>query len=175
MPDFYQKLTDMQGGLEDLIRKVPGFKGYFEKEDRRMADRLLREHIVTVFNEHSTEFTRLQRRLIDNGGIMYMERVQGIDSQLRTFINRVESAAEGYAGLLDAVKIQEEELANVYSFDNALLAYQDQLLTGLSEFEGAIGTDAVGDVLYQLDDLLTEMNDTFKRRSEAMQGLQDSV
>ena len=43
MPDFYQKIQADQGAVEDLVRQIPGFKGYFEKQDRRAADRLLRD------------------------------------------------------------------------------------------------------------------------------------
>ena len=175
MADFYQKIADMQGSVEELIRKIPGFKGYFEKQDRRAADRLLREHLVRVFEEQLGEFTRLQKRLIDAGGIMYMERVQSIDTKLRTFIDRIESAASGYAGLFDAVKIEEDALARVYAFDNALLIYQDQFAAGLERFAEALGTDEVVGVLIQFDDIVTEANNTFKRRVEAMQGLQDAV
>lgn len=175
MPDFYQKITDMHGTLEDLARKVPGFQGYFEKRDRRAADRLLREKLAGLLEERSTEFTRLQRRLVDSGGIMYMERVQGIDLRLRTLIDRVESASQGYAGLFDAVKIDEAALTRVYAFDNTLFVYCDQLATGLKQLGEAIGTDGVDGVLTQLDDLVAEAHKTFDRRADAMRGLEDSV
>ncbi|HEC22893.1 MAG TPA: hypothetical protein ENI95_08250 [Chloroflexi bacterium] len=175
MTDFFQRVTEEQGSLEELARKLPGFKGYFAKQDRRAADRLLREHLVRVFEEQLGEFTRLQKQLIDSGGIMYMERVQGIDTKLRTFIDRIESAAQGYAGIFDAVKIREDALDRVYAFDHALLAYKDQLVEGLRQLSEAIGTEEVGSVLTQLDALVTEANNTFKRRVEAMRGLQESV
>jgi hypothetical protein len=175
MADFYQKIVEMQGGVEDLVRKVPGFKGYFEKQDRRKADRLLREQLARVFEEQLGEFGRLQKQLINAGGIGYMERVQSIDTRMRTFIDRIESAAQGYAGLFDAVKVKEDALQRVYAFDSALLVYQDQFAAGLENFAEAIGTEELDGVLMQLDDLVTEMNNTFKRRVEAMQGLQDAV
>lgn len=168
MADFFQRITEMQGTLEDLVRKVPGFKGYLAKEDRRAADRLLREHLVRVFEEQLNEFNRLQKRMIDVGGIMYMELAQGITGQLQTFIDRVESAAEGYSGLFDPVKVKEEELDRLYAFDNGLLIYEGQLQDGLEALRGAIGGEGVRDVLYSLDELVAEANDTFKRRSEAI-------
>lgn len=175
MTDFFQRVVDSQGSVEDLIRKIPGFKGYFDKQDRRAADRLLREHLVRVFNEQLAEFTQLQKRLIDKGGFAYMERVQSIDSRLRTFIDRIESAAQGYAGLFDAIKIKEDALGRVYAFDSALLSYQEQFAVGLQRLAEAIGTDEVDNVLTQLEDVVMEANNTFLRRIEAMQGLQESV
>src|SRR5690606_14797388 len=164
MPDFYQKITEEQGSLEDLVRKLPGFKGYFNKNDRRAADRLLREQIARKFEEQQTRFVRLQRELVEAGGLKYMERVQRIDTKLQTFIDRVKTASLGYGALFDAIKVQEDDLQRLYEFDNALLAYQDQLATGLQELEQVIGTDGdVRRVLNQLEDVVTEANNTFKR------------
>jgi hypothetical protein len=171
MPDFFEKITEMQGGLEDLIRKLPGFKGYLEKQDRRAADKLLREHLVRVFEEQLNEFTRLQNRLVDEGGIMHMERVQRITTLLQTFIDRIETAARGYGGVFDAIKVKEDELARLYAFDNTLLVYQEQLVAGLQQFAETMGTDEFPGVLTQLEDLVSEANDTFRRRVEAIQGL----
>lgn len=171
MADFYQKITEEQGSLEELVRKIPGFKGYLAKEDRRAADRLLRERLVRAFEEQQTRFTRLQRDLVDAGGLQHMERVQLIDGRLQTFIDRVRTAASGYAGLTAPVKVQEEELQRLYAFDNALLSYQDQLAAGLNQLEAVVGTGEVGGVLRQLEDVVTEANNTFKRREEAMTGL----
>jgi len=169
MADFFRRITEEQGTLEDLARKIPGFKGYFEREDRRAADRLLREHLVRVFSELLAEFGRLQNEILNTGGIGYMERAQAVDAKLRTFIDRIESAPQGYAGLFDAIKVREEALARLYAFDNALLTYQEQFAAGLEQLEAAIGSGEVEGVLRQLDSVVTEANNTFKRRIEAMQ------
>jgi hypothetical protein len=171
MADFFQKITDNQGAVEDLVRKIPGFKGYFERQDRRAADRLLREHLVRVFSEQLTEFSRIQRELVNSGGIMLMERIQGIQTKMQTFIDRIGSAEQGYAGLFDNIKVNEEALARLYAFDNALLGYQEQFAQGLALLEEAVGGDSVVPVLKQLDDVVTEANNAFKRRVEAIQGL----
>lgn len=172
MSDFYQRIVNEQGGLEDLVRKIPGFKGYLEKEDRREADRLLRDHIIRVFEEKLVEFTQMQTRLVDSGGITHMERVQGITTNLQTFIDRVNTAPRGYAGLFDAIKVKEEELAQLYAFDNALLAYADRLGDLLTGFGQAIDVnEGIEGSLRSLEDFMTEVNNVFKRRAEVIQNL----
>ncbi len=175
MADFYKRVTEMQGTVEDLVRQVPGFKGYFEKQDRRAADRLLREKLVRGLNEQMQEFTRIQRRLIDAGGMKYMGRVQSIDTRLGTLIDKIDSAPQGYAGLFDAVKVDEQVLASVYAFDSGLLAYQDQLASGLKALADAVGTDGVDHVLDQLDGLVGEMSGMFGRRVDVLRGVQPAV
>lgn len=173
MADFYQKVTADQGSVEELVRKIPGFKGYFEREDRREADKLLRDHLVRVFEQQLAEFSRLQRELVDAGGIEHMERVQRVDTKLRTFIDRVAAAGRGYAGVFDAIKVKQEDLARVYAFDQALLTYQDQLAAGLTHMEEALSGEDIDvvSVLRQLESVVTEANNTFGQRSEVMQGL----
>src|SRR5687767_10446834 len=107
MTDFFQTTTDIKTTLEDIFRTVHSFSGYLEKQDRRAADELLRKHLVRVFEEQLTEFDRVKQRLMSASGLTYMERVQGIDTKLRTFIDRIQTAARGYAGVFDAVKVKE--------------------------------------------------------------------
>jgi hypothetical protein len=171
MSDYLGKISDMQGGLEELVRKIPGFKGYFAREDRREADQLLREHLVRVFEELHGKLTQYERRLIDAGGIMHMERVQSVDTKMRTFIDRIKTAAHGYAGLFDAVKVGEDELAKLYAFDNALLDYEGRFSAAIERFGETIGTDELGTVISEMDDLVTEANNTFKRRVEVIQSM----
>ena len=175
MTDFYKRITEMQGSVEAIVRKVPGFQGYFEKQDRRAADKLLREKLVRDFEGQLAEFSRLQVRLVDKGGINYMSRIQNIDTRLRTLIDKIQSAPQGYASVFDVVKVGEESLKSVYAFDNGLLMYEDQLAAGLKSFADAIGTEQVSGVIDQLDALVSEMSNTFARRVDALQGLSQSV
>lgn len=175
MTDFYKRIVEMQGSVEAIVRKVPGFQGYFEKQDRRAADKLLRDKLVRDLEGQLAEFSRLQTRLVDKGGISYMSRIQSIDTRLRTLIDKIQSAPQGYAGLFDTVKVNEEALKSVYAFDHGLLAYEDQLAGGLRAFGDAIGTEQVSAVIDQLDALVTELNSTFAKRVDAMQGLVQSV
>jgi hypothetical protein len=175
MADFYKQITEMQGSVEGIVRKVPGFKGYFEKQDRRAADRLLREKLARDFEGQLAEFSRLQVRLVDGGGMAYMSRIQSIDTRLRTLIDKIKAAPQGYSGVFDAVKVDEETLKGVYAFDNGLLIYQDQLATGLNNLGSAIGTEQVSGVIDQLDALVSELTRVFGKRVEAMQGPNQAV
>lgn len=173
MTDFQQAIEGDQGSLEELVRKLPGFKGYFAREDRRAADRLLREHLVRVFEEQRDTFTRLQRDLIEAGRLDVMELVQYIDGKLGAFIDRIRTASQGYAGLFDAIKIREDDLQRLYGFDQALLAYQDRLQTKLQELGNAIPSDEdVKPILREIEDTVVEATNTFKRRAEDIQSLE---
>jgi hypothetical protein len=111
--------------------------------------------------------------LAEKEGMTYMEQVQRIDTALVTFIDRVKAAPRGYAGAFDPVKVDEDRLAQIYAFDEALLTYQDQLSSGLVALENAIGSEGVEIVLDQLEMLVAELNSVLTRRSEVMLLLQN--
>ena len=169
---FYERIVAMQGTLERVARKLPGFAGYLEREDRRAADELLRGKLVRIYGESLDMLTRLENQLVDEGGMAYMEQVQRIDTELVTFIDRVRTAARGYGGAFDAVKVDEAALGKLYAFDEALLVYSDQLAGGLASLRESIGSEAVKGVLDELDMLLAEMRNVLNRRSEALLSLQ---
>ena len=103
------------------------------------------------------------------------ERARRIDTALQTFIDRVRTAQQGYAGLFDAVKIREEELDAVYAFDNGLLLYSEQIAVGLKRFEATISSDDIEDMFDQLDEAVKEVAELFRRRVEVMRGLETAV
>lgn len=175
MTDFYQKIGEMQGGIEDLIRKVPGVKQYFEMQDRRAADELLRQQLARKFDEQLSRFTALQSRLLEAGGIKYMDRVQGIHTQFQMFIDRIKTAGDGYSSVFSSAKVDAQALEQVYAFDGALLTYQEQFDAGLRAFEATMGGEEFVGVLGQMESLVVEANNTFSRRIEVLQGLSGAV
>jgi DNA-binding ferritin-like protein (Dps family) len=170
--DFYQHIVDMQSSVEDLARKIPGFKGYLEREDRREADRLLRDRLVRLLRDAQNDFTASQRKLVDSGGVSLMEQVQVLDNKLTIIIDKVDSAPRGYGGLFDAVKVNEKALADVYGYDMSLLGYVDQLMSGLGSFAGSIGTSEFGSVVGQLERVLVDFDHRVDKRSDVLKGLE---
>lgn len=172
MSDMYDKIEGMQDELEDLIRKLPGFKGYLEKEDRREADKLLREQLVRAFTALENRLNQYEKQLVDAGGLAHMERLQSVNSKLRTFIDRVESAPRGYAGLFDAIKVKEAELARLYAFDNALLEFEVRFEAAIEGFGAAIGAgEGIEAAISSMDELTLEANEAFGQRVDVLTAL----
>ena len=119
-------------GFEKLVSKIPGYRGYKEKEMRREADKLLRDHIYGVLTEQRRRIEDIQANL----GLEYIESVEKIGKarrRLQTLADTVHTAAYGYAGLFDAVKVKEEQLDALYTFDEGLLAESDAVGDGSSD------------------------------------------
>ena len=43
------------------------------------------------------------------------------NTRLQTLIDKVKTAAQGYAGFFDAVKVKEDELDTLYELDNNMM------------------------------------------------------
>jgi hypothetical protein len=102
-----------------------------------------------------------------------MDDVESVVTQLKTFTDRIRFASYGYAGLFAAVKIQEEELKQIYDFDAALIEYVERLDTANDHLQKAISEgEGPEEVLDVIEEIVHEANDTFDGREHLILGSQ---
>jgi DNA repair ATPase RecN len=119
--DFQQDMHGALSGLERLATKIPGYRGYKEKESRREADRLLRQHLVAQLDEERRRLTEIQRRMLDSGGLRMLDDVDRVLIKVQKLSDTIRTASYGYAGLFDAIKVKEAQLDALYQFDNEMV------------------------------------------------------
>jgi hypothetical protein len=171
MSDILGKVTADQDFFKKILAKIPGFKGYIERGDRRMSDKILREKITDEFETHYQRVSSLQRDLISQGELQYIDDLEASALKLRQFIDRVRTASYGYAGLFDAIKIKQDELDQVYQYDYALLELSDEVLGAVDNVETSIGTEGLEAALRHLQTVSQQCVNAFNKRSEVMQEL----
>src|SRR5205085_1422172 len=69
MTDLYQRIVGQRSGLESIMAKVPGYRGYKEASDRRAADRMIREHVVTLLKEQMNRLVNAEKKLMSSIGL----------------------------------------------------------------------------------------------------------
>jgi hypothetical protein len=171
MSDIFDKVAEDRDPLKKLLSNIPGFKGYVERGDRKFSDKLLRETIAYEYEAHYQRISGLQRELISQGGLAYLDELENAAIKLRQFIDRVRTASYGYAGLFDAIKIKEDELANIYQYDAALLEKGATVSAAIDNVESSIGTDGLPAALRHLISVAQECVDLFNKRSDALKGI----
>ncbi|MGV7975851.1 MAG: hypothetical protein AB2L16_03045 [Anaerolineaceae bacterium] len=171
MSDIFDKVVGEQDFFKKLIAKIPGFKGYVERGDRRMSDKLLREQVALEFETQYQRVSGLQRDLISQGGLAYIDDLEAAAIKLRQFIDRVRTASYGYAGIFDAVKIKEDDLAQVYQFDNQLLGLGETVAHAIDNVESSIGTDGLPAAIKNLTTVAQSCVETFNQRSDVLKGI----
>ncbi len=168
MADMYQRVTDERDIFKQLLSKVPGFKGYVERETRRSSDKLLRESLADRFEELWQRISSIQKQMVNEGMIEFVDDMEGASIKIRQYIDRVRNASYGYAGLFDAVKIDEEELSELYRFDLAMFNLADETARAIDNVEASIGSDGLKAAIKNLVNLSQQCVDTFNKRVEVI-------
>jgi len=153
-----------------IASKIPGFGGYIERQKRRDSDKLLRETIADRFDQQYQRISSLQRDLISEGEIGYVDELEASAIKLRTFSDRLRRATRGYSGLFDAVKINEEELALLYQYDAQMLDLVDEVSRAIDNVEASIGSDGLPASIRHLNSVSQQCIDVYDRREEVILG-----
>ncbi|MCQ3936603.1 MAG: hypothetical protein DPW18_06105 [Chloroflexi bacterium] len=171
MSDFFEKVSSQVDPFKKLVGYIPGFGGYVERQNRRDADKLLRETVARRFEEQWSRASNLQVELVNNGMIKYVDDMEKAVLSLRTFIDKISTAARGYSGLFDAVKINEKELEAIYQFDAAFFDLGDQVKNALDNVEASLGDEAaLPAAIRNITSLARLAVETFERRAEVVTG-----
>jgi hypothetical protein len=168
MSDLFDRITAQQDALKKLLAKIPGFKGYFERSDRRSADKLLRETISDKFQVQWQRLSSIQRDLVNAGKIEVIDDVEIGAVRLRQFIDRIKTATYGYSGFFDPVKINETELNAIYQYDLALVTMGDEISNAIDNLEASIDSDGFPASIRNLNQKAQDCIDAFNKRAELM-------
>jgi hypothetical protein len=168
MSDLYERVTSQQDVFKKLVSKVPGFNGYLERENRRSADKLLRESVAAKFQAIWQRISGIERDLVNAGRIGQLDDVEQAEVKIRQFIDRVNTAAYGYAGFFDAIKIKEDTLAQVYQYDLTLVELADQLSSAVDNLEASLDSDGLPAAIRNLVQKAQDCLDAFNKRSDVM-------
>ena len=165
--DIKNKAKEQLNWLEKILLKIPGFKGYYERELRRDSDRVQRDYIVKQMRKVKTGM---------NGVIQAASRQKDFDL-LRAYdlfaraldksIGAIRYADQGYSGFFDLVKIKEAELDKVYELDAKIVEAADFLGDGFAKLAAA-PLDVSG--LEPLRERLEQIDAMFEQRSALLKG-----
>ncbi len=171
MSDFFGRVVADQDPLKKLASHIPGFSGYVERESRRSADRLLRETVAKRFEELYQRISSIQSDFISQGNLEFVDDLEKAARQIRMFADKVRNATYGYAGLFDSIKINQDELAKIYTYDEAFFDLADQIKNALDTVEAAEGTpEGLPATIRNVITLSRQAVTTFEQRYEIFNG-----
>jgi hypothetical protein len=171
MNDMYQNVNEQMDPLTKLISMVPGFSGYVERENRRAADKLVRETVARRFEELWKRVSNVQADLVSAGKIEYVDDLEKAAIQIRTFTDKIRTAPRGYAGVFDAVKINQKELEQLYGFDLAFFDLATEIGRGIENVEASAADDAsLPAAIRNITTLARQAVETYNRRAEIVTG-----
>ena len=172
MSDLFDKVTGDQDFFKKIASKIPGFGGYIERQNRRAADKLLRELIADRFRAVWKRVGELQQDLVSQGEITFLDDMDKAAMKLQTFIDKVENAAYGYSSFFDAVKVNEDELAKLYEFDASLLDMEEEISRAVDNVESSFGTEGLAAAIRHLVGLTRDVVSAFEKRGEVLTAIE---
>jgi len=167
--DLRETVSASLGGFENLVKKIPGYSGYKDKELRREADKLLRMEVALKLDDQRKRLSELQTQLIMQAQIEFLDNLEWAVMKLQLLIDRLRTASYGYAGLFDAVKVKEDELDALYEFDNKMLESVDEVASDVDKVASAITAgEGIVEAITDLVRTVDQANQTFGHREEAI-------
>ncbi len=171
MTDLFQQITDSQDIFKKLASKVPGFDGYIERQNRRAADKIMRETIADRFDEQWRRASALQTDMVNEGLLSYMDDMERAAIQIQTFSDKIRTASYGYSGLFDAIKINEDELGKLYAFDNGFFLAAEEIGRALDNVEASLYDETgLPAAIRNVVSLARQSLEAFERRAELFTG-----
>lgn len=173
--DLYDQITGENRGLQNLLGKIPGLKGYMEKGERRKADQILRETLGARLEQSRLQLSNVHQEL-GRDIIMamdYAETLGRADNLLMGLIGKIKDAPVGYAGFFDANKVKEDDLARIYAFDESMFNHATEIDASIAAAEKAMhGEGELGSAIRRLTTVLQQANQDFAGRDEVIKGVQ---
>jgi len=168
MTHSFESTRSQRNALERLGEKIPGFRGFQDRELRRDVDRMLRERLAVEVTRLKGQLRDRARAFTDAGRIGALGGFDRLDRVLDGLSQAIRFSDYGASGLFDAVKVGAEELDRLYQFD--LSVFDD--LAQLEALAGALpapGGDDPAAALDQLEQGAPALAEEWGRRREVLE------
>lgn len=170
MADAQDRVRRDESPLQKLLGHVPGFTGYREREVRRRADQVLREHLVALLDDEKGKLQRCEADLSRAGKLTEVGVVDRVLGQLQKVRDKVRYADYGYSGFFDTPNLRPGDLDKLYAHD---LSLRDSIQGLDKKIEAVASADSatVGAAAEALAADLRALEALVDQRGDVMTGL----
>lgn len=169
-----EKVDDERTLTQKIMKLIPGWRGYRIKEERRNADRILRDQIVNRLRESTDKIQDIRSAVVENDIEEAYRMVDSVMSRTEKLISQIEHADYGYRPFFDAIKIKEDDLENMLRYDSWFVENVqtfdqrcDDVLTLIEDD----ADEAIGHIK-DLRKMVSKMNLQWKEREQVIMGIE---
>ena len=169
-----ERVQESEKLLERIMLIVPGFRGYKLREQRREADRIVRNYIYRVLEQSRDDLTRCLQALSDNKVAELIEPMNRLVAKLDRIAEKINHASYGYSGFFDSIKIEEPELDQMLSYDTQLMDFARKFSTTAASFKSDLNQSKLENARTRQQDLdssLASMEAAFDQRKSVVEGV----
>jgi hypothetical protein len=167
MGDLKSKLDfikSKESFFEKIKRIIPGYDGYANRDNSRELDTILRNQLAMKLEHNRIKIRNTISNFSKNNRLFLATDIDKIEKKNDTAIAKFRSAARGYSGAFDVVKILDDKLEKIYDFDNYLLTNVEEIGTMFDNLENISGQnldtkDAEAKIMKALTDLILKFDE----------------
>jgi hypothetical protein len=172
MADLSSQLNQVKSKenfLEKIARIIPGYNGYVNKDNSRELDTMLRNELAVRLDGSHMKLKNTILNLSQKGKLFETGGIDKLDKRLQQAVNKFRSAARGYSGAFDVVKVKEDKLNQLYEFDANLLDDVENINNACSELENNSKADTdIKPSIDKIGSLLDEIIKQFEQRESIL-------
>jgi hypothetical protein len=172
--DVYAQAKSQMRLSERIAAALPGFRGYKEKELRRESDKIIRNHLSLKLSKAKDNVRSISQKIADKRYLDMLTDVDRLTAKMDRITEKVNHASYGYSGFFDIVKIKEENLDRMITFDNQLIDSVNALTSEIDALKTQLlggDTSNLKDKIQGITDKVELLEDTFDKRQEVIVGV----
>lgn len=170
------RLDNRQGmgaKLQELMKKIPGFEGYLERDHRRKADSVQREYLTKLLSGKKRAVQDIAAELLERGDLSHMTALDGLTNTIDRINNRIRSAGSAGGNFFAIVDVDTELLDRIYEHDIALLVHVEAIDEKLATLRTACETnDNIKPAINGVKSTLQDLDGSLDSREKILKGLE---
>jgi len=172
--DVYAQAKSQMRLSERIAAALPGFRGYKEKELRRESDKLVRNNLYLKLTKDKDNVKSISQKIADKRYMDVLTDIDRLSAKMDRIAEKVNHASYGYAGFYDIVKIKEDSLDRMITFDNQLLDEVNALTASIEDLKTQLLSNNFAnlkDKIQTIADKFELLEDTFDKREQVISGV----
>jgi hypothetical protein len=172
--DVYAQAKSQMRLSERIAAALPGFHGYKEKELRRESDKLVRNNLALKLSKDKDNVRSIAQKIVDKRYLDVISDIDRLNAKMDRITEKVNHASYGYAGFYNIVKIKEEQLDRMITFDNQLLDEVNALTASIEDLKTQLLSNNFSnlkDKIQTIADKFELLEDTFDKREQVILGV----
>ncbi len=169
-----ERVQESDRPLERIMLQLPGFRGYKVREERREADRIVRDYIYRALKGARDDLMGGFQLLSNAGTPELMEPTNQLIAKLDRVAEKVNRASYGYSGFFDSVRIEAPQLDQMVTYDTQMMEAARKLANSISSFKMQLSQGKFGDtrnVENGLETSISQLEATFDKRKQVIEGV----
>ena len=170
-----QRIGEDERLLEKIMLAIPGFRGYKAKEQRREADKIIREFLSSRLQEARNMLQDIYETVAGGKAPLALDPIDRLMAIFDRVSEKVNHASYGYAGFFDATKIEEDDLDRMINFDTQLVESAKGLAQKVQVFKDDLEGGKFDNLEAYESDLrktIEGFETTFDQRKDVIEGVE---